>query len=64
MALVAVGAFDRQVSLGNIDATNVSLNANLMTSYLAERLGMEAGGIDGLVATGALEAPVSDALPR
>jgi len=38
MALVAVGAFDRQVSLGNISAENESLNANLMTLYLAERL--------------------------
>ncbi len=41
MTLVAVGAFDRQVSLGNIASDNVSLNANLMTQYLAERLGME-----------------------
>lgn len=41
MALVAAGAFDRQVSLGNIDPGNKSLDANLMTTYLAERLGME-----------------------
>lgn len=41
MALVAVGAFDRQVGVGNIPATNKSLNANFMTQYLAERLGME-----------------------
>ena len=40
MALVAVGAFDRQVALGNIIASNVSLNDNFMTLYLAERLGM------------------------
>jgi aminoglycoside phosphotransferase (APT) family kinase protein len=40
MALVAVGAFDRQVGVGNIAADNQSLNANLMTTYLAERLGM------------------------
>ena len=38
MALVAVGAFDRQVALGNIPATNSSIDANLMTLYLAERL--------------------------
>ena len=38
MALVAVGAFDRQVGLGNIAADNTSLDANLMTLYLAERL--------------------------
>jgi aminoglycoside phosphotransferase (APT) family kinase protein len=41
MALVAVGAFDRQVGLGNITPDNKSLNANFMTLYLAERLGME-----------------------
>ncbi|MGD9472399.1 MAG: phosphotransferase family protein [Novosphingobium sp.] len=41
MALVAVGAFDRQVGVGNIPADNASLNANFMTLYLAERLGME-----------------------
>lgn len=41
MALVAVGAFDRQVAIGNIPNTNKSLNANFMTFYLAERLGME-----------------------
>ena len=41
MALVAVGAFDRQVALGNIEASNVSLNDNFMTLYLAEKLGME-----------------------
>lgn len=40
MALVAVGAFDRQVSLGNIPATNTSADNNLMTLYLAERLGL------------------------
>ncbi|MDB5736847.1 MAG: phosphotransferase [Sphingomonas bacterium] len=40
MALVAAGAFDRQVALGNIAATNASLDNNLMTLYLAERLGM------------------------
>lgn len=38
MALVAVGAFDRQVSLGNISATNTSADNNLMTLYIAERL--------------------------
>jgi aminoglycoside phosphotransferase (APT) family kinase protein len=38
MALVAAGAFDRQVAMGNISTTNESLNANLMTLYLAERL--------------------------
>lgn len=41
MALVVVGAFDRQVAVGNIPADNKSLNANFMTLYLAERLGME-----------------------
>lgn len=41
MALVAVGAFDRQVGIGNIPPTNKSLHANFMTLYLAERLGME-----------------------
>jgi aminoglycoside phosphotransferase (APT) family kinase protein len=41
MALVAVGAFDRQVGVGNIAPENKSLNANFMTLYLAERLGME-----------------------
>jgi aminoglycoside phosphotransferase (APT) family kinase protein len=41
MALVVVGAFDRQVGIGNITADNKSLDANLMTTYLAERLGME-----------------------
>ena len=41
MALVVVGAFDRQVGVGNIPAENKSLNANFMTLYLAERLGME-----------------------
>ena len=40
MALVAVGAFDRQVSIGNISADNESLNANLMTLYLAEKLNL------------------------
>ncbi len=40
MALVVVGAFDRQVGIGNIPPENVSLNANFMTLYLAERLGM------------------------
>lgn len=38
MALVAVGAFDRQVSLGNIAATNTSADNNLMTLYIAEKL--------------------------
>ncbi|HQS69324.1 MAG TPA: phosphotransferase family protein [Novosphingobium sp.] len=38
MALVAVGAFDRQVSLGNIEATNTSADNNLMTLYIAEKL--------------------------
>jgi aminoglycoside phosphotransferase (APT) family kinase protein len=41
MALVAVGAFDRQVALGNIVASNTSLNDNFMTLYLAEKLGMD-----------------------
>ncbi|WP_060978207.1 MULTISPECIES: phosphotransferase family protein [Pseudomonadota] len=41
MALVVVGAFDRQVGIGNIQADNKSLNANFMTLYLAERLGMD-----------------------
>jgi aminoglycoside phosphotransferase (APT) family kinase protein len=41
MALVVVGAFDRQVGVGNIPAENKSLNANFMTLYLAERLGMD-----------------------
>lgn len=40
MALVVVGAFDRQVAVGNIPADNKSLNANFMTLYLAERLDM------------------------
>jgi aminoglycoside phosphotransferase (APT) family kinase protein len=40
MALVALGAFDRQVSLGNIAADNVSADNNLMTIYLAEKLGL------------------------
>ncbi len=40
MALVAAGAFDRQVAIGNIPATNASLDNNLMTLYLAERLGL------------------------
>jgi aminoglycoside phosphotransferase (APT) family kinase protein len=40
MALVVVGAFDRQVGIGNISADNKSLDANLMTTYLAERLDM------------------------
>src|SRR3546814_8434376 len=40
MALVVVGAFDRQVSVGNVTADNKSLNANLMTMYLAEKMGM------------------------
>ncbi len=40
MALVAVGAFDRQVSLGNIAATNTSADNNLMTLYIAEKLHM------------------------
>jgi aminoglycoside phosphotransferase (APT) family kinase protein len=41
MALVVVGAFDRQVGIGNIAADNKSLDANLMTTYLAERLGKD-----------------------
>jgi aminoglycoside phosphotransferase (APT) family kinase protein len=41
MALVVVGAFDRHVGIGNIPPENKSLNANFMTLYLAERLGME-----------------------
>ena len=41
MALVVVGAYDRQVGIGNIPPENKSLNANFMTLYLAERLGME-----------------------
>jgi len=40
MALVAAGAFDRQVSIGNIPPENTSLDNNLMTLYLAERLGL------------------------
>lgn len=40
MALVVVGAFDRQVSLGNIPASNSSADNNLMTLYIAERLGL------------------------
>ena len=40
MALVAVGAFDRLVGVGKIKQDNKSLNANLMTLYLAERLGL------------------------
>jgi aminoglycoside phosphotransferase (APT) family kinase protein len=40
MALVAVGAFDRQVGIGNIEPTNKSLNDNFMTQYLAEKLGL------------------------
>src|SRR3546814_9610665 len=40
MALVVVGAFDRQVSVGNVTADNKSLNANLMTMYLAEKMGL------------------------
>jgi aminoglycoside phosphotransferase (APT) family kinase protein len=40
MALVAVGAFDRQVGIGNIPATNKSLNDNFMTLYLAEKMGL------------------------
>ena len=41
MALVVVGAYDRQVAMGNVPPENKSLNANFMTLYLAERLGME-----------------------
>ncbi|MFX8637084.1 hypothetical protein ABTM28_20005, partial [Acinetobacter baumannii] len=41
MALVVVGAFDRQGGVGHISADNKSLHANFMTSYLAERLGMD-----------------------
>src|SRR3546814_1890183 len=40
MALVVVGALDRQVSVGNVTADNKSLNANLMTLYLAEKMSM------------------------
>ncbi|MDE2464922.1 MAG: phosphotransferase family protein, partial [Alphaproteobacteria bacterium] len=40
MALIAAGAFNRQVGIGNIRADNKSLNDNLMTVYLAERLNM------------------------
>jgi aminoglycoside phosphotransferase (APT) family kinase protein len=40
MALVAAGAFDRQVAIGNIPPGNSSLDNNLMTLYLAERLGL------------------------
>jgi aminoglycoside phosphotransferase (APT) family kinase protein len=40
MALVVVGAFDRQVGIGNIPPENKSLSANFMTHYLAERLDM------------------------
>lgn len=40
MALVAVGAYDRQVSLGNITADNTSADNNLMTLYIAEKLGL------------------------
>lgn len=40
MALVAIGAFDRQVGIGNIPESNKSLNDNFMTLYLAERLGL------------------------
>ncbi|TVV77139.1 phosphotransferase family protein [Sphingomonas solaris] len=40
MALVALGAFDRQVSMGNIPAENVAADNNLMTLYLAEKLGL------------------------
>jgi len=40
MALVAVGAFDRQVALGNIAPTNTAADNNLMTLYLAERLNL------------------------
>src|SRR3546814_14694392 len=34
MALVVVGAFDRQVSVGHVPADNQSPNANLMPMYL------------------------------
>jgi aminoglycoside phosphotransferase (APT) family kinase protein len=40
MALVAAGAFDRQVAIGNIPPENKSLDNNLMTLYLAERLNL------------------------
>lgn len=40
MALVAAGAFDRQVAIGNIPPENSSLDSNLMTLYIAERLGL------------------------
>ena len=38
MGLVAVGAFDRQLSLGNILPSNTSADNNLMTQYIAEKL--------------------------
>ncbi len=41
-ALIAVGAFDRQVSLGNISAENRSLDNNFMTMIIAEKLGLPA----------------------
>ena len=40
MAIVCVRQFDRQVSLGNIAANNVSMTNNLMTCHLARRLGL------------------------
>jgi aminoglycoside phosphotransferase (APT) family kinase protein len=40
MALVAVGAFDRLVGKGLVPAENEALNDNLMTLYLAEKLGL------------------------
>ena len=36
----AAGAFDRQVAIGNIPATNISADNNLMTLYIAEKLGL------------------------
>jgi aminoglycoside phosphotransferase (APT) family kinase protein len=41
MALVMVGAFDREVGHGHVPAHNETLNKNIATTYLAERLGMD-----------------------
>jgi aminoglycoside phosphotransferase (APT) family kinase protein len=40
MAIVAVRQFDRQVALGRLDPANRSFTDNLMTQYLARRLGL------------------------
>jgi aminoglycoside phosphotransferase (APT) family kinase protein len=40
MALVAVGSFDRQVNMGLLSPNNKSLNDNMMTLYLAQKLKM------------------------